>query len=238
LLYYIKLSLRCICKEYNDYNQCVDRVEELRKRYDLQDIKYQHLEKSYEAMLVKGRSCTYSALCDMMVKGWKYYNLLVSYSTRYELTAHMYSYCITYALASLWVFAPNCRAQSIELLTKADFDVMENSEEKSVFELSKNFKTSQYYTYQLVFGTDIAKIFVKHIRPHVIPNEFDSPTSILFPTFEGRPLVQGEVNKKINKFFFRWGLNISITSMRKIVAAHMKALESKKQVSGEGNSRY
>lgn len=232
------MSLKSIFKVYNDYRQCIDRLEEERKYYDQKNTKYMFLEKSYEAMLAKGQSCSYSSLCNMMVQGWVYFSLLVTLSTLYPLTALQYSYCSTYALASLWVFAPNCRAQSIEYLTKGDFEIMENSEEHSVFELSTHFKTVRNYTYQLVFVTDIVKIFIKYIRPTAIPAVVDSSLSTLFPTFEGRPLAQGEVNKKMKKLFARWGLDLSITEIRKTVAAYMKALEEKKHISTEGDNCY
>lgn len=238
MLYYIRLSLKCICKVYYDYKQCLERLEDERKFYDKKNNKYQFQEKSFEAMLAKGLTCSYSCLCDMMVKGWAYFSLLITLSTLYSLTALQYSYCSTYALASLWVFAPNCRAQSVEHLTKRDFEFMENSDEHSVYDLSRHFKSVQKHTYQLVFGTDIAKMFVRYIRPTAIKPEVDSSNSTLFPTFEGHPLAQGEVNKKIRRFFARWGFDLNITAIRKTVAAYMKSLEEKKQISAEGNTYY
>ena len=87
--------------------------------------------------------------------------------------------------------------------------------------LSDKFKTARSYVSQPVTLTDIVQLYVTFLRP----NE-DCP--FLFQTGKGTGLGQGYVNKGINQYFRIFGLNISITNIRKMIdAVFFEALQAR-----------
>ena len=167
----------------------------------------------------------------LMVDSFRYYDLLVSLACHQRLNSKQFSWALGYCFASLWVFKMNARGQAIEQLRMKDLEEIETND----FHLSRNFKTSSVYTYQIVASTDMVKLFVKYIRPHVIPPDIDSEEAVVFCTFAGTALHQGEVSKKLNQFFLRYGYDLNVTRLRSIISTHLEELIQKKTITPEGN---
>ena len=77
--------------------------------------------------------------------------------------------------------------------------------------LSDNFKTSGMYKYQPVTITVLIGLYVQYIRPVTAGQD-----SFLFLTSKGTQLGQGYVGKGVNLYFGLFGLDMSITMIRKM----------------------
>jgi site-specific recombinase XerC len=75
-------------------------------------------------------------------------------------------------------------------------------------------------------------MYVKFIRPQILPLEYDSPEAKVFLNWCGKPLPQGDLNKKVKNFFRRYGYDLSITRLREIIATHVE--ESANDLTNEG----
>lgn len=147
-----------------------------------------------------------------------YFNSLVRLSEHQRISSHQYSWCLSYALASLWVFAFNARSQSIERMTLRSWEEIKTHS----FSLSTEFKTSTTYQYQVIAPTEILHLYVNHIRKSAISPENDSEDSVLFPTYNGTPLSSGEVSKKVEKIFKIYGYHITITKLRAMISTYIE----------------
>ena len=119
-------------------------------------------------------------------------------------------------------------------MTIGDYKCIENE----TFYLAGQFKTSKTYSYQIINTTDIIAIFVKYIRKHVIPSEVDSDESVLFPSWKGTPLVQGEASKKVSNIFRRYGYNLTITRLRSIISTHIEERFRQAEITEEEYHRF
>jgi hypothetical protein len=70
--------------------------------------------------------------------------------------------------------------------------------------------------------TDIVGIFIKYIRKHIIPEDIDSEDAVVFPSFKGSPLCQGEASKKVSNIFKRYGYHLSVTRLRAMISTHVE----------------
>jgi hypothetical protein len=165
----------------------------------------------------------------LMIQGWTYYDALIRLSLHEKLTCHQYSWSLGYTLASLWIFAVNARAQSIERMTMKDWKEMKTNQ----FHLANEFKTSKTYQYQIVASTDILKLFVSYLRPQIIPPEIDSDESILFPNSKGQQLATGELTRKIQNIFTPYGYHITVTRLRDMASTHIEDLFSSGRITLE-----
>jgi hypothetical protein len=159
-------------------------------------------------------------LQSLMLDSWTYFDSLVSLTKYQILKSHQYSWALGFTLATLWVYGVNARAQSVETMTKKNYQQMENQG----FYLSSHFKTSATYGYQIVSPTDVLKIYVKYIRIQIIPEEIDSDEAALFPSFAQTPLGRGEASKKINLVFRKYGYDLSVTKLRDMLSTHIEEL--------------
>jgi hypothetical protein len=157
-------------------------------------------------------------LVRMMKDSWPYFDALVCLSCYQSLSSHQYSWALGYALASLWVMSVNARTGCIERMTMHDY----HSIKKKQFYLACDFKTSETYNYQIVMTTDIIEIFIKYIRKHIIPQDVDSQEAVVFPSFKGSPLCQGEASKKVSNIFKRYGYHITVTKLRAMISTHIE----------------
>jgi len=180
-----------------------DRLKIERKRFQLMDRRKQ--KNQTLDVLIQQREWVQNGLVgllDMMKDSWEYYDSLVCLACYQPLSCHQYSWALGYALASLWVIASNARKGCIEKMTMKDQKLMEQQN----FCLATDFKTSSTYSYQIVTTTDIVGIYIKYIRKHIIPIEIDSDDAVVFPSWKGTPLHQGEVSKKVSHIFRRYFL--------------------------------
>jgi hypothetical protein len=166
----------------------------------------------------------------MMKDSWPYFDALLCLSLHQALTCKQYSWAVGYTLASLWVYAMNSRSQSIEKMTiKAIKEIKTNG-----FHLSSEFKTSSCYKFQIVSPTNILELYIKYIRPHVIGPEIDSDDAVVFPSFKGTPLSAGEATRKIKNVFLTYGYDISITTLRDMLATHVEVLYQEDKLTEQG----
>lgn len=75
-------------------------------------------------------------------------------------------------------------------------------------------------------------IYVEYLRKYILPEEFNTDDAKVFLNWGGKPLAQGEVNKKVQSFFRRYGYDLSITRLRSILATHIE--ESSNDLTNEG----
>lgn len=158
-----------------------------------------------------------SGLVSMMEDSFGYYDSLLCLSRYQSISCHQYSWALGYALASLYVLSINARIGCIEKLTMKDYADMN----KNKMHLATEFKTSRNYSYQIVLKTDIIDLFIKYIRKGVISDDINSDESVVFPSFKGSPLSQGEACKKIQHIFQRYGYKLTVTSLRKMISTHL-----------------
>lgn len=171
-----------------------------------------------------------SSLQTMMLDSWPYFDALISLSKYQHLKSHQYSWALGFTLSTLWIYGINARAKSIESMTLKDFKEME----ENGFCLSTNFKTVSTYGYQIVSPTDVLRIYVKYLRNQIIPEEIDSDQATLFPTFAKTPLAKGEVSKKINSIFKRYGYDLNVTKLRDMLSCHIEDLHTEGKISNIG----
>jgi hypothetical protein len=158
-----------------------------------------------------------NGVVSMMEDSFGYFDSLLCLSRYQSITCHQYSWALGYALASLYVLSVNARIGCIEKLTMKDYAEMN----KNKMCLATEFKTSRQFSYQIVLKTDIIDLFIKYIRKGVIPEDIDSDESVVFPTFKGSQLSQGEACKKIQHIFERYGYRLTVTSLRKMISTHL-----------------
>jgi hypothetical protein len=166
----------------------------------------------------------------MMKDSWPYFDALIRLSFHHRLSCHQYSWCVGYALASLWVFAVNARSQSIQLMTLKSWKEISTFQ----FSLSNQFKTSSTYQYQIISSTDILKLYVTYIRKTAIPPELDSDDAVLFPTYKGTPLSSGEASKKVEKIFRTYGYHLTITTLRDMISTRIEDMFQSRELTSEG----
>jgi hypothetical protein len=166
----------------------------------------------------------------MMKDSWPYFDALIRLSFHHRLSCHQYSWCVGYALASLWVFAVNARSQSIQLMTLKSWKEISTYQ----FSLSNQFKTSSTYQYQIIASTDILKLYVTYIRKTAIPPELDSDDAVLFPTYKGTPLSSGEASKKVEKIFRTYGYHLTITTLRDMISTRIEDMFQSGELTSEG----
>ena len=209
------------------------RLEMARTRYVLLQRRI-HQTESLDDM-IKSRRWVESGIVglqQMMKDSWSYFDALICLSLHHGLSSHQYSWALGYTLASLWVYAVNSRSQSIEKMTMKAIQEIQ----LTGFHLSQEFKTSAAYKFQIVSPTNIVELFIKYIRPHIIPPEIDSDDAIVFPSFKGTPLLSGEATKKINSIFAVYGYDITITTLRDMLATHVEDLYQDGKLSEQGKS--
>jgi hypothetical protein len=73
---------------------------------------------------------------------------------------------------------------------------------------------------------------VKYLRPQILADEYDSDDAKVFLNWNGKPLGPGDLNKKVKKFFRRYGYDLSITRLREIIATHVE--DSAQDLTNEG----
>lgn len=166
-------------------------------------------------------------LLEMIQDSWSYFDALVCLACYQPLSCHQYSWALGYALSTMWVLNVNARNGCIERLTMKDFHDIGTTN----FHLASKFKTSSKYQYQIVTTTDIIGVYVKYIRKHVINSEHDSIESVLFPSFKGTPMCQGEGSKKVSNIFKRYGYKLNITTLRAMMATHIEEKYHQEEIS-------
>jgi hypothetical protein len=212
-----------------------ERLKMDRKRFQFLDKR--HSKQQTLDLLIQQREWVpggMNEIMEMMIDSFSYFDSLVAFSCYQPLSCHQYSWALGYALSSMWTMAYNARIGAIEIMTMKDYRLIEDEN----FHLANQFKTSDTYSYQIVKTTDIVDIFVKYIRKHVIPLEVDSDESVLFPSWKGTPLAQGEASKKVNNIFKRYGYNLTITRMRAIVSTHVEEKFRQDQINQEEYDRF
>lgn len=75
-------------------------------------------------------------------------------------------------------------------------------------------------------------MYVKYLRPQILADEYDSDDAKVFLNWNGKPLGPGDLNKKVKKFFRRYGYDLSITRLREIIATHVE--DSAQDLTNEG----
>jgi hypothetical protein len=168
-------------------------------------------------------------LLDMLKDSFSYYDALVCLACYQPLSCHQYSWALGYALSTMWILTLNARNGCIEKLTMKDY---RNIQSKN-FHLASQFKTSSKYSYQIVSTTDIIGIFIKYIRKHVIPQDVDSDDAVVFPSYRGTPLCQGEGSKKVSNIFKRYGYQLSVTRLRAMISTHLEERFHQNEISLE-----
>ena len=113
---------------------------------------------------------------------------------------------------------------------KKDMDEVDTND----YHLSIHFKTSSYYQYQIVSSTEIVKLFVKYIRPWVIPPNVDTEESVIFCTSIGTPLSPGEISRKVGKIFLRYGYKLNVTRLRSLLSTHIQEAVENKRITADG----
>lgn len=212
-----------------------ERLKIDRKTYQFMDKRY--TKKQTLDVLIERREWVpggMQELMDMMLESFSYFDSLVAFSCYQPLTCHQYSWALGYALASMWVMAYNARSGAIEIMTMSDYHKIE----KEQFYLANQFKTSNIYSYQIVNTTDVVDLYVKYLRRHVIPADVDSEEAVLFPTWKGTPLSQGEASKKISSIFRTYGYNLSVTRLRGIISTHVEERFRKDEITLEQYQRF
>ncbi len=232
-IYHLIQWLRMIQnRHFNELSHVLDRLVIDRNRFNAittMDQKKKTLESLIQArQWVEGGL---SSIQNMMLDSWPYFEALVSLSKYQELKKHQYSWALGFTLSTLWVYGFNARAKSIEFMTMKDYKDMEENQ----FHLSINFKTSSTYGYQIVSPTDVLKIYVQFIRKQIIPEDIDSDEATLFPTSVKTPLSQGEISKKINLVFKKYGYDLCVTKLRDILSTHIEELHSSNAITPTGN---
>jgi len=212
-----------------------ERLKLDRKTYQLMDKRF--TKKQTLDLLIEQREWVQGGmeeLVEMMIDSFSYYDSLVAFSCYQALSCHQYSWALGYALASLWVMAYNARCGAIEIMTLGDYKAIEEEQ----FHLANQFKTSATYSYQIVNTTDVVALYVKYLRPHVIPPDVDSDEAALFPSWKGTPLAQGEASKKVSNIFRRYGYNLSVTRLRAIISTHLEERFRKNEITFDEYKRF
>lgn len=203
---------------------------------------YQYMEKRYQQkqtidLLIERKEWVpggMKELMDMMIDSYSYFDSLIAFSYYQPLSCHQYSWALGYTLASMWVMAYNARIGAIEIMCMKDY----NGIQHETFHLANKFKTSNIYSYQIINTTDIVDLYVKYLRKDVIPAEMDSEDAVLFPSWKGTPLSQGEASKKISNIFQRYGYNLSITKLRAMISTHVEDRFTKNEITLEEYQRF
>lgn len=212
-----------------------ERLKIDRKAYQFMDKRYS--KQQTLDVLIERREWVpggMQELMNMMLDSFSYFDALVAFACYQPLTCHQYSWSLGYALASLWVMAYNARVGAIEIMTMKDYRAIENEQ----FHLASRFKTSTTYSYQIVNTTDVVNLYVKYIRPHVIPPDIDSDEAALFPSWKGTPLAQGEASRKVSNIFKRYGFILSTTRLRDIISTHVEEQFRKDEITKEEYERF
>jgi len=140
------LRYNCNNEIYFKYSHIIERLKEERNRFHSINRKH-HRENSID-QLVKKRLWVddgVEGLQAMMLDSWPYFDALVSLSCYIPLSKTRYSWALSYTLASMWCLTVNARVKSIESLTMKAFKELQVKK----FHLSKSFKTSSIYHYQV-----------------------------------------------------------------------------------------
>jgi len=225
------------CNSSNDiyykYSNIIERLKEERNRFQSINRK-KNRENSIDALIKKRQWVEegVEGLQNMMLDSWPYFDALVAFSCTMPLNRQRYSWILCYSLASMWCLAVNARVKSIEKLTMKGFKELQ----KKKFTLSTSFKTCHTYHYQVVYTTDIVNLYVKYVRRQILPEELDSDEAKVFLTYQGNALAQGDVNKKVKKFFERYGYDLTVTKLREIMMTHVE--ESSGELTNEGSTHY
>jgi hypothetical protein len=173
-------------------------------------------------------------LLEMMMDSYSYFDSLIAFSCYQPLSCHQYSWALGYTLASMWVMAYNARIGAIEIMCMKDYNAIQHE----TFHLASKFKTARSYSYQIVHTTDIVDLYVKYLRKDIIPAEIDSEDAVLFPSWKGTPLSQGEGSKKISNIFQRYGYNLSITRLRAMISTHIEERFKNNEINLEEYQRF
>ena len=157
---------------------------------------------------------------DNLHDGWDYFDALVAVAQAgKELTESEYTECLRYVLATLWGYDNNARPLAIETLCLEDVQIKLEGHD---FALSQNFKTYEHYTYQVVkFSLVVSEIWVPIIRAQVL-RRCGCVSDRVFVKFNGRPLLQSECTRHVQEFFKRYGLVITVTTLRSILETAYK----------------
>lgn len=85
--------------------------------------------------------------------------------------------------------------------------------------MSTAFKTSHLYQYQTISVSVLVQCYVDYFR-------VDTVCDKLFVTTRGEPMKQGMINKGLQEYFAYFGLELSITTVRKMLeSACFEALQ-------------
>lgn len=215
---------------FRNLTEMIERLE--RERTFYQTIATRENQQKTKEVLLKKREWIPEGifgLQKLMEDSWPYYDALVRLTFHTKLTVFQYSWAIGYTLASLWVFAVNARGQSIENMRMKDWKEISTYQ----FHLSEKFKTSSTYKYQIVASTDILKLYVRYIRPQIIPADIDSDEAFLFPNSKGSKLASGELSRKISNTFKVYGYHFTVTRLRDMISTHIADLHRDQKITHE-----
>lgn len=218
-------------EHFQELTQVLDRIAIDRIRYNA--ITSMDQKKKTVENLIENRQWVEGGLPTLQTllkDSWSYYEALVALSKYQMLKNQQYSWALGFTLSTLWVYGINARSQTIEKMTLKDFKEMEANR----FFLSTNFKTVSTYGYQVVSPTDVLKIYVKYIRKQIINEEIDSDQAALFPTTNKTFLSAGEVSKKINLVFKKYGYDLTVTKLRDMLSTHVEELHQEGKITNTG----
>jgi hypothetical protein len=141
-------------------------------------------------------------------KGFPYFSALIALrQAGQSLDTTQYAYCLRYILVSLYTWTEQARPQAIEQLLLSDLEEAVNN---VVF--SEAFKTSGVYGYQPVTMTALLELWIRYLRP-----ETSEGNPALFLTSTGQKLAQGYVTKALHTYFAHFGLDVNVTSIRRLI---------------------
>ena len=164
--------------------------------------------------------------------GWGYFDAIVAAAQAgYQLTEPMYLYCLRYVLCTLWGYDNNARGLAIELVCIGDISL---SLENHDFSLSQHFKTYQHYEYQILkFSQIIKDVWIPLIRNQV---SHKTGNQRVFLSYSGNALKDGDVSRHLQTWFRRYGLVITVTTMRQILEASYKEAAVRQVISSAARS--
>jgi hypothetical protein len=140
------------------------------------------------------------------IMGFELFSALIALrQAGHNLDTSQYAFCLKYVLTSMYAWKENARPQAVEELLLTDIDKAVNN-----VVMSEMFKTRQIYGYQPVTMTLLVTLWTQHLRP-------DTDCEYLFVTNAGTKLGQGYVSKAINSYFAHFGLDVSVTVIRKLI---------------------
>jgi hypothetical protein len=81
--------------------------------------------------------------------------------------------------------------------------------------LSEDFKTNHIFGFQPVTFPLVMELYLQYVRP-------DTDCPYLFVTNSGQQVAQGYINKCFNTYYLLFGLDMNVTTVRKMIHVSLK----------------